>query len=151
MIKREHKPITDALAKLSAAGKGNWLKNLQSILLADRATVKTTTGVSVIRISYGYKSLLPIEAEVSTRSYLEWTKARTTSELLYLRTLQFQRRDEDLTEAQLRQRRKREEGKEYFNSTRNIRLEQIHVGDLVLLYNTQRDKDITRLNKLIFK
>jgi hypothetical protein len=87
MVERGHRPITDALAKLSAAGKGNWLENLQSILLADRATVKTTTGVSAMRISYGYKPLLPIEAEVSTRSYLEWTKAKTTSELLYLRTL----------------------------------------------------------------
>jgi hypothetical protein len=87
MVKRGHRPIIDALAKLSVVGKGNWLENLQSILLADRATVKTTTGVSAMRISYGYKPLLPIEAEVSTRSYLEWTKAKTTSELLYLRTL----------------------------------------------------------------
>jgi hypothetical protein len=71
MIEREYRPITDALAKLSAAGKGNWLKNLQSILLADRATVKTTTGVLVMQMSYGYELLLPIEAEVSTRSYLE--------------------------------------------------------------------------------
>ena len=27
MIERGHKPIVDALAKLSAAGKGNWLEN----------------------------------------------------------------------------------------------------------------------------
>jgi hypothetical protein len=91
------------------------------VLLADRATVKTTTAVSLMRMNYGYEPLLPIEAEVSTRSYMEWSKARITSELLRLRALQFQRRDEDLLEAQLRQRRKREEGKEYFDEIRRIR------------------------------
>jgi hypothetical protein len=71
--------------------------------------------------------------------------------LLRLRALQFQRRDEDLLEAQLRQRRKREEGKEYFDEIRQIRSQSIGIGDLVLLHNTQREKDMTRLNKLSFK
>jgi hypothetical protein len=99
IIERGHKPIVDALAKMSSEGKGNWLENLQSVLLADRVTVKTTTAVSSIRMNYGYKPLLPIKAEVSIRSYMEWSKARITSELLRLRALQFQRRDEDLLEA----------------------------------------------------
>jgi hypothetical protein len=102
-------------------------------------------------MNYGYEPLLPIEAEASTRSSLEWQKVRSTSELLHMRTLQFQRRDEDLEEAQLRQRRKREEGEEYFDGTRNLRPEVIKVIDLVLLHNTQRDKDMTRLNKLKFR
>ena len=121
------------------------------MLLVDRAIVKISIRVSPIRLNYSYKPLLPIKGEVSTRSYLEWKKARTTSDLLHLRSLQFQRRDEDLAEAQLRQRRKREEGKEYFNEIRRIRLRPIAVDDLVLLHNIIREKDITRSNKYIFK
>jgi len=151
MVERGHKPIVDALAKLSAEGKGNWLENLQGVLFADRATVKTTTGVSPMRMNYGYEPLLPIETRVSTKNYLQWSKAGTTAELLRLRTLQFQRRDEEMVESQLRQRRKREEGKEYFDDSRRIRSEPINEGDLVLLHNTQRDKDMTRSQKLSFK
>jgi hypothetical protein len=151
MVERGHRPIVDALAKLSAEGKGNWLENLNAVLFADRATVKVTTGVSPMRMNYGYEPLLPIESRISTRSYLEWRKAKTTAELLRLRALQFQRRDEQMTEWQLRQRRKREEGKEYFDSTKRIRAEPIRAGDLVLLHNTQREKDMTRQNKLNFR
>jgi hypothetical protein len=102
-------------------------------------------------MNYGYEPLLPIESRISTRSYLEWREAKTTAELLRLRALQFQRRDEQMPEWQLRQRRKREEGKEYFDRTRRIRAEPIRAGDLVLLHNTQREKDMTRQNKLNFR
>ena len=151
MVERGHKPIVDALAKLEASGKGHWVENLNLVLFADRASVKVTTGVSPMRMNYGYEPLLPIETQVSSRNYLEWSKARTTAELLELRALQFDRRDTDLAEAQDRLRRRREEGKEYFDDTHRIRVEELKEGDLVLLHNSQRQKDMSRLNKLSFK
>ena len=56
-----------------------------------------------------------------------------------------------MVESQLRQRRKRGEGKEYFDNARRIRSEPVKEGDLVLLHNTQREKDMTRLQKLSLK
>ena len=41
MIKRGHKPIVDALAKMSEGF--NWVRNLPAILLADRSTIWTST------------------------------------------------------------------------------------------------------------
>jgi hypothetical protein len=46
-------------------------------------------------MNLGHEPLLPVESQISTRSFLEWQKAKTRAEFLRLRTLQFQRRDED--------------------------------------------------------
>jgi Integrase zinc binding domain/RNase H-like domain found in reverse transcriptase/Reverse transcriptase (RNA-dependent DNA polymerase) len=151
MVERGHRPIVDSLAKLAAVGRGNWLQNLAGVLWADRVTTRTTTGVSAYRMMYGYEPVLPIETELPTWSFLKWSSVRTREELLTLRTLQLQRRDDDLEEMHLRMRRKREEGKEQFDQHHQIRKDEINAGDLVLLHNTQRKMDMTRQNKLAFR
>ena len=40
MIERGHKPIVDALSKMTNGGLGNWMENLPAVLWADRSTVK---------------------------------------------------------------------------------------------------------------
>ena len=39
IVERGHKPIVDALAKLTDGGLGNWVRNLPLVLFADRTSV----------------------------------------------------------------------------------------------------------------
>ena len=150
-VERGHKPIKDGLTKLAEAGKGNWLQNLHACLWADRTTVRATTGVSPFRFNYGYEPIMPIEEEVPGWSFLAWTEVKTTAELLALRTLQLQRRDEDYNEISLRLRRVREQGKEHFDATHVLHTASFEVGDLVLLHNTMREGDMSREQKMRFR
>jgi hypothetical protein len=60
-------------------------------------------------------------------------------------------RDEDLEEVQLRKQRKRMEGKDSFNRTRQIRQIEIKKGDLVLRHDSIAEIDMSRSRKLLYK
>ena len=60
-------------------------------------------------------------------------------------------RDEDLEEVQLRKQRKRMEGKEAFDRTRQIRSIEIKEGDLVLRHDSIAEIDMSRNRKLSYK
>lgn len=150
-VERGHKPIKDALSKLSNAGKGNWVDNLQACFWADRTTVRTSTGMSAFRFNYGYEPIMPIEEEIPSWNFLRWEDIKTTEELLALRTLQLQRRDEDVSEAALRLRRRREEGKERFDAAHVLHSRPFEEGEFVLLHNTMRRGDMSRVQKMKFR
>ena len=150
-VKRGYQAIKDGLSKLANAGKGNWLQNLHACFWADRTTVRTTTGVSPFRFNAGYEPIMPIEEEVPSWRFLAWEEVKTTAELLALRTLQLQRRDEDYEEVRLRLRRVREEGKERFDATHVLHAEPFKVGNLVLLHNTMREADMSSEQKMHFR
>jgi len=59
--------------------------------------------------------------------------------------------DEDLEEVRLQKQRKRMEGKESFDRTRQIRQTEIKEGDLVLKYNSIAEVDMSRNRKLSYK
>ncbi|KMP07193.1 hypothetical protein CIRG_06874 [Coccidioides immitis RMSCC 2394] len=75
---------------------------------------------------------------------------RTTEDLLLMRALQIERRDEDIVEAAHDQLRMRARNKEYFDYTYNIRTNPLQPGDLVLLHNTKGEWDVSRSNTLRF-
>ena len=66
MIERSHKPIVDALLKISDGGSTNWVQNLPAVLLADRSTVRSSTSLSPYYITCGSEPVLPIELEIPT-------------------------------------------------------------------------------------
>lgn len=150
-VERGHQPIKDSLSKLANAGKGNWLKNLHACFWADRTTVRTTTGVSPFRFNYGYEPIMPVEEEVPGWSFLAWEDVKSTADLLALRTLQLQRRDEDYEEISLRLRRLREQGKEHFDATHVLHTTPFKAGEMVLLHNTMRAGDMSRTQKMQFR
>jgi hypothetical protein len=101
MVERNHKPIVDALAKLTDGGLGNWVRNLPSMLFADYMSVHQPTGKSPFWVVYRREAVLPIELKFQTWRILEWAKVRDRTELLALRTRQLLGRDEDLEEVWL--------------------------------------------------
>ena len=116
MIERGHQQIKDALAKMT----GPWVDNLPAVLLADRSTVRKSTGYTPFYLNHGAEAILPIELDIPTWKTLPWLEVRTTDELLALRARQIQRRDEDLEEAALYLQRMREKGKEVFDADNRL-------------------------------
>ena len=135
MIERGHKPITDALAKMTDGGYGPWVKNLPTVLLADRSTVKVTTGRSGFSLIYGSEAILPIELEIPTWRMLDWESARTVGDTLELRARQILRRDEDVAEAAAQLKRHRLAGKEAFDASHRVKTQEIKEKDIVLLHD----------------
>lgn len=66
-----------------------------------------------------------------------------------MRTRQLKRRDEDLEEATLHLQHMRLEGKERHDDKHSICVEELTVGQVVLLHDTRREKDMSQ--KLSFK
>ena len=66
IIERGYKPIKAALAKITDGGEGNWVENLHAVVLADRCTTKSTTGLTPFYILYGREAVLPIKMSVPT-------------------------------------------------------------------------------------
>ncbi len=74
MIENGHKPIVDALSKMSDGESTNWILNLHAVLWADRSIVRTSTGLTPYYICCGSEPVLPIELEVPTWRILPWSE-----------------------------------------------------------------------------
>jgi len=61
IIERGYKPVTKALARITKKGKGNWVKTLLAVLLADQTTVHRPTGKTLFFMECGREAILPIE------------------------------------------------------------------------------------------
>ena len=85
MIMCGHKPIVDALLKMSNGDSTNWVRNLSTVLWADWSTVRTSTGLIPYYISCGNEPIVPIELEIPTWRILPWDEVHSTSDLLAVR------------------------------------------------------------------
>ncbi len=105
MVKCEHKPLIDALSKMTTEGLSKWSDLLTLILWADQTTIKRSTGWTPYEILYEYACILTIEARISTWSTLAWKKVRMCSDLLMIWAEQLLCHDMNLekTAAQIQQ------------------------------------------------
>ena len=145
MVERGHRPIVDALSKMP----GKWVENLHAVLWADRSTTHNPTGMTPFRMVCGSEPVLPIELDIPTWRILPWDQVHSTADLIEMRARQLQRRDEDMEEATLLLQRMRMQGKDLFDDSHRIREEPLAVDDLVLLYDSQREANMSI--KLAFK
>ncbi|RAQ98663.1 putative gag-pol poly protein [Stemphylium lycopersici] len=143
-IEGSHKPIVNALAKLP----GPWVKNLPAVLLADRISIQEQTGYSPYQLVTGQNPVLPIDLALPTWQTLPFREVKDRAQLLAIRAMQLDLRDQFKKEAIARTNRMRAAKKEYWDDTREIRREEIARGDLVLLWNSVREIDMSRDRKL---
>jgi hypothetical protein len=73
------------------------------------------------------------------------------ADLLAVRGRQLEVRDEDIAELALRKKRHREEGKEHFDATHNLRAEKLKQRDIVLHHDPQSKIDKSSDRKLSYK
>ena len=117
MIEQGHRPITEALARMTEGGDKNWVRNLPAVLLAECMTVHGPTGKTPFSMEYGREAILPIELKHLTWRVLDWGNVKSQGDLLAVRACQLELCDADLDEVVLRKRRKQEEGKEAFDDS----------------------------------
>lgn len=150
-VEKGHRPLIDALAKMTEGNTTTWIDHLHAVLWADQSTVKLSTGVSLFRIVCGQEPVLPIDLEILTWRILLWGQVTNTSELLALRARQLEQRDNDIEEAAFHLQRMREKGKEVFDNTHHLRVDELKKADLVLLFDNERQKDMSSSVKLASK
>src|SRR6266516_4106482 len=144
-IEGNHNDMRNALAKMD----GPWKDNLPAVLFAQRTSVKSSTSFTPHYLLFGEEAILPLETAVPTWRVLEWDEVKTTADLLALRARAFQRRDEDLIRGAQCLRYQREKTKRYFDkkNENRMRRESLEVGDLVLVFDVLRQKDMTKARK----
>lgn len=143
MIQHGHKPIFDALSKMSDRGFTNWVQNLPAVFWADRSTIHTSASLAPYYISCGNEIVLRIELEIPTWQILHWNEVPSTSNLLAMRARQLQRRDQNLEGAILHLQRICLKGKERHNPKHGIREEKLAIERIVLLHDTRRKNDMS--------
>ena len=136
-IEAGHKPIMNALVKLTKGGKTDWLAYYHYVLFADRTTIHQPTGYTPFYMVYGREAVFPVETEFASWRTLNWdtVKPGDHDELLMLRARQIEMRDLGMVEAQHSKNRRREVAKEWFDQKHSIRKEPLNTGDFVLMYD----------------
>jgi len=150
MVKREHKPLIDALSKMTAEGLSKWSDLLTLILWVNWTTIKRSTDQTPYEILYKYVCILTIEACISTWSTLTWKKVRTHSNLLMIWAEQLLCHDMNLKETAAWIQQMHQSNKEYMNSARHAVNWDYKIEDMVLLYNSQYKNNNTAAQKLEF-
>jgi hypothetical protein len=157
VVERGHAPLNVSLAKECFGSvvdgfegadlvelKSRWPDYFYGMVWADRVTTKRTTKVTPYELMFGQKCVLPIELESETWYIVDWKGYMTTKDLLAARARQMTRKPEDLRLAAERLKKSKLANKEYFDKNRSARPEEIQVGDLVLLYESQFSERLSR-------
>ncbi len=110
----------------------------------EQTTTYGPTRYTPFYLNAGHKCMLPIKKDISTWEVLPWDEVQTTADLLAVHAKQFERLKEDLQEAMLSARRKRECRKETFDASHRTHLEfSFKAGDIVLLHDTILDANMS--------
>jgi transposase InsO family protein len=136
VVERGHGPLLQTLAKMCNEKRTKWTRHFTHALWADRITVKRSTGYSPYRLVFGKDSVIPVESDLTTWEKLNWTYPMTTAQLLENPIAQVARLDETRSHAHENLANSRELTKQYFDRTRNVRKSSLHVGDIVLLFDS---------------
>jgi hypothetical protein len=144
VIERGHRPIADALSKLTACSdepKEMWIDHLLAVLWADRITVRRTTGYWPFRLMFVQDAVLLIELENLTWNTANWIQGiDNTASLITARARQLERRREDIDVAIQNLKESRDANKRYFDQAANLQAEDLQIGDLALMHETKIDQ-----------
>lgn len=144
---RGHPPIINALVKACKGKSKQWPRLLPFALWADRTTHSTVTGYMPIELMIGQKPILPAEDLLPTWVFLDWEDGVSREKLLELRIKHLQRLPEDHQVAFERMKLARLKNKARFDRTHRLRLNQIQVGDWVLVFDSTLEHQHSTLRK----
>ena len=86
---------------------------------------------------FGQDAVLPVELDNLTWNTTHWQEIEDTFSLLAARARQLERQQEDIGRAVGRLQESREANKRYFDETEKLRVEEVQLGNLVLMHETQ--------------
>ena len=152
MIEKEHRPLMNALLKLTENKIERWSQHLHAMLWTDRIIVRDFTDVISFRFLYEHDAVLFIEIKYSIWHIMNWNKIRSTEDLLTMRVKQFQKRNKDFKEAALHFKRMKKQNKKLFDNKYQLRKIFLNADDLMLKHDINDIKFNNKHNfKLVFR
>lgn len=149
VVERGHFIIREAIVKSCAGKISQWPDKVQLAFFADRITVSRSTGFSPYYLLHGIDPVLPFDLAEATFLAPAFQPEMSTTDLLAQRIRQLEKRDEDMIDAAERLARARFKSKEHFERRFLHKLSHrvFEAGDLVLVRNTQVEKELDRKTK----
>jgi hypothetical protein len=144
MIERGHQTLKDALVKLCETDGKKWRHYLPLVLFADIISTKRTTCYIPYELVFGQSAILPVDLELETYLGTDWSKIKSTEELLAARTGKLERRDKIIQSAYRKMKEARGKSLEPQNNKKSIR-KPLEPGSLVLAYNKSLDSQWGKL------
>lgn len=145
MIERGHRTWIESIWKLCGREKGQWVRYVNDAIMADRVTVRRTTGFSPYQLLYGTANVFPYEINDGTWYTLDWSGVKTTRDLLAIRMKQF--RGVSLNRKQALQntiRTRRRAADDYAKLHQKRLVSGIYQpGEMILISQKERDLDQT--------
>ena len=89
VIKKEHRPLINALSKLIEDKIKRWFQHLYVILWTDQIIIRDFIDVIFFRLLYEHDAILLIEIKYSIWHIMNWNKIRSIEDLLTMRVKQF--------------------------------------------------------------
>ena len=118
--------------------KGAWLKELPNVLWAYKTTVRTPTGETPFRLTYGTEAVIPIKVGVNSMKREAFNEDNNNDQL----RVNLDYLDEVRDEASRKMMKYRQKMAEYYN--KRVKLRRINIGDLILCRLTSPTKDPTQ-------
>ena len=118
--------------------KGAWPKELPNVLWAYKTTVRTPTGETPFKLTYGTKAVIPIKVGVISMRREAFNEDSNNDQL----RVNLDYLDEVRDEASRKMMKYRQKMAEYYN--KRVKLRIINIGDLVLCRVTSSTEDPTQ-------
>jgi transposase InsO family protein len=149
VVERGHFIIREAILKSCNEDISLWPTKVHHAFFADKVITRRSTGFSPYFLLHGIDPVLPFDLFESTYLVEGFQSSMTTEELLALRIRQLEKRPDDIHAAfetlhQSRLRSKKQFEKRY--ASRLVKT-SYNSGDLVLVRNTQVEKELDRKSK----
>ena len=146
-----NKTLTKGLTKICNIDKYDWDDNVPAIPWAYRTTYKRETNQTPFKLVYGQEVVVPLHFRQHTLEISKVLKL-DISEAKHERLFQLQKLEEDRVIALQHQESQKQQQKTWHD--RNIKLKNISVGDLILLYDKRikgkpRNLETTRMGPYI--
>ncbi|EDO17966.1 hypothetical protein Kpol_1054p12 [Vanderwaltozyma polyspora DSM 70294] len=144
-IESQHKSFVHVLQRLP----GPWFNNTSNALLADRWTVKRSTGYTPGYLVFGYHGFSSLDSLLYSFSTFDFFTTVSSYSLLYYRAQQFLFREAASSQALAHLSRHRLKMKEYYDLVHHTTDHSFAVGDIVLVEDQLRKRNIGRSRKAI--
>lgn len=149
VVERGHFIIREGIVKSCQGNINQWPSKVHHAFFADKCITRKSTGFSPYYLLYGVDPVLPFDLTEATFLVHGFHSGMKTEELLALRIRQLEKRPEDIAQAAAAIVQSRLRSKEQFEKVFRRRLTS-HVfeeGDLVLVRNSQVEKELDKKHK----
>ena len=149
VVERGHFIIREGIIKSCNGNVNQWPTKVHHAFFADKCITRRSTGFSPFYLLHGVDPVLPFDLTEATFLVHGFHSGMSTDELLALRIRQLEKHPEDIAQAAATIQQSRLQSKEQFEELfkRRITTHIFKPGDLVLVRNSQVEKELDKKSK----